>query len=109
MLDVFALCESASDLVNATCFEKFQKNRTKGQLDKKSKKSKITDAIMAEPKKFFNLSMETLLNLTGSSRAEFRRQVALAVQHLTAKKGKKQIQSTVFEINDERILRGNQN
>ena len=107
LLDVFALCESASDLINATCLEKFLNNRSRGDLDKKTKKSKITEAIMAQPKKFFNLSLERLLNLSGLTKHQLRDKIALAVQNLTAKRNKKHIQSLVFEINDERILRGN--
>ena len=64
---------------------------------------------MAEPKKFFNLSLETLLNLSGMTQSQFRDKVALAVQNLTSKKYKNRVQSTVFEVNDERILRGTKN
>ena len=106
MLDVFALCESASDLVNATCLEKYQKNRNQGHLDTSSKKSKIINAIMAQPKKFFNLSMEMLLNLSGLTKVQLRNKIALAVGTLTKKRNKNVLQSLVFEINDERILRG---
>ena len=105
-LDVFSLLESASGLVNSTTLAEFKRNRDLGNLESKPKRSKITNAIVADPKKFFNLSMDTLLVLSGLTRTQFRGKVALAVQNLTAKKYKNKIQCSVFECDDERVLRG---
>ena len=105
MIDVISLCESAAHLVGATP-QIFKKRRSKGQLTSANKIKSIVDAIMADPKKFTNFSMETLLALSGMSQAEVREAVRLAVKTLGMVKYKTKIQSLVFEIDDERVLRG---
>ena len=105
MLDVFSLCESAADLVGSTV-DVFKKRRSKGHFKTLAKSNSIVDAIMAQPKKFFNLSMETLLNLSGLNRNEFRNQLLVAVKDLGRPKYKNKIQFLVFESDDERVLRG---
>ena len=105
-LDAFSLCESAAELVGSS-LEVFKKRRSKGHFATRGKVNSIVDAIMAKPKKFLHLSMEILLNLSGLTELDFRRQLITAVTLLGSQKYKTSIQVTVFESDDERILRGN--
>ena len=104
MLDVFSLCESAADLVGPT-LEIFKKQRTKKNFGPVKIQS-VVEAIMTKPKNFLHLSMDNLLGLTGFSREELRRHVKIAVTNLMKSKAKNMVQVTVFETEDERVLRG---
>ena len=106
MLDVLSLVESSNNVGNT--MEKFLLARQRGDLEKSStKKRKILEEIMTKPKNFFNLSMETLLNLSGLSKAELKEKIRLALKNLLSKACQNLIQNLVFETDDERILRGN--
>ena len=105
MLDVFSLCESAADLVGPT-LEVFKRRRQKGHFKSLAKTKSIVDAIMANPKKFLNLSMENLLTLSGLDQNAFRNRLLVAVKDLGRPFYKNKIQFLVFESDDERVLRG---
>ena len=105
MLDAFSLCESAADHVGST-LDIFKQRRSRGNFVKASKVNSIVDVIMAKPKKFLNLSMENLLNLSGLSQNEFRVRVFNAMRDLGRPKYKNKIQVNVFETDDDRVLRG---
>ena len=104
MLDAYSLCESAADLVGPT-LEIFKARRSKKHFGAVKRQS-IVDAIMTKPKHFLHLSMDNLLGLTGFSREELRHRVGRAVTNLTNSKYKGKVQVTVFETEDERVLRG---
>lgn len=106
MIDIFALCESAAELVGPSV-EIFKNRRSRGNFTNTRKLNSIVDAIMAKPKKFLNLSMENLLVLSGFKKTELRKRIFLAVKDLGKPKYKTMIQAMVFETDDERILRGN--
>ena len=105
MLDAFSLCESAADLVGPT-MEIFKLRRSKQHFVRKAKLNAITDAIMAKPKKFLNLSLENVLSLSGLNQTVFRHHLYRAVGNLGKPKCKDLIQVTVLETDDERVLRG---
>ena len=105
MLDAFSLCESAADLVGPTV-EIFKQRRSKKHFVRTAKLNAIVDAIMAKPKKFLHLSMENLLSLSGLNQVDFRHELFRSVTSLGKPKFKNLIQVTVFETEDERILRG---
>ena len=69
MLDVFALSETACDVVGS--LEKFLADREIGNLDgprRAKKRSKMVEAIMSRPKQCFNLSLDMLMNVSGMKR-----------------------------------------
>ena len=103
MLDVFALCETVSSVVGS--LEKFLKDRERGNFTS-TKKKNIVDGIMARPKKCFNLTLEMLLNLSEMKKSDLRRRISAAVETLTKSQKKNTSQVTVFEVDDERTLRG---
>ena len=102
MLDVFSLCETVSSVVGS--LEKFLNDRKKGKKSFPStKKKNIVDGILENPKRCFNLTLDMLLNLSGMSKPDLRRRISGAVETLTKKNS---VQVTVFEVEDERTLRG---
>ena len=105
MLDAFSLCESAADLVGPTV-EIFKRRRRQKHFTSQAKLNAIVDAIMAKPKKFLHLSIENLLSLSGLNQVDFRHHLYRAVGNLGKPKSKNLIQVTVFETDDERVLRG---
>ena len=105
MLDIFSLVESSQNVADTV--EKFLLDRQKGNFERSPvKRKKIVNEIMADPKKFFNFSMETMLSLSKLSAPELREKIRLAVKNLTTKNYREIVQNLVFEIEDERILRG---
>ena len=102
MLDIFSLCETVSSVVGS--LEKFLNDRKKGKKSFPStKKKNIVDGILENPKRCFNLTLDMLLNLSGMSKPDLRRRISGAVETLTKKNS---VQVTVFEVEDERTLRG---
>ena len=105
MLDIFSLVESSQNVADTV--EKFLLDREKGNFERTSlKRKKILNEIISDPKKFFNFSMETMLSLSKLSAPELRERIRLALKNLTSKSCKELVQNLVFEIEDERILRG---
>ena len=102
-LSILSLCGSIPELVGDTV-EKFVQSRSRKNLERAGKRQKIVAAILKKPKKFFGISEDMILKFV--SKQEFGAKVRTAVKHLTDSRHSKQVETTVFEFEDERLLRG---
>ena len=80
------------------------KNESRNILKEQQSEKKIVAAILKKPKKFFGISEDMILKFM--SKQEFTAKVRVVVQSLTDSKRPSQIEATVFEFEDERLLRG---
>ena len=103
ILTVTALCRSAPDLVGETV-EVYVEKRKSRHLERGAKRTKILDAIMKKPKKFFGISEDMILKFV--SQKEFREKVRRALKNLTDWRYQNLFEETVFEFDDDRTLRG---
>ena len=103
-LSILSLCGSIPELVGDST-RKFADKRSKKHLEAAAKRKKIVAAILKKPKKFFGISEDMILKFV--TKQEFGAKVRTAVKDLTNSRFSNLVDVTVFEFEDERLLRGN--
>ena len=102
-LSILSLCGSVPELVGDST-GKFIENRSRKNLERAAKRQKILAAILKKPKRFFGISEDMILKFV--TQQEFRTNVRSALKNLTNSKCSNLTEATVFEFEDERLLRG---
>lgn len=102
-LSILSLCGSIPELVGDST-GKFVEKRRKKHLEGPAKRKKIVAVVLKKPKKFFGISEDMIFKFV--TKQEFGAKVRTAVKHLTDSRLPNLVEVTVFEFEDERLLRG---
>ena len=102
-LSILSLSGSIPELVGDSIGQ-FAEKRSKKHLEGAAKRKKIVAAILNKPKKFFGISEDMIFKFV--AKQEFGAKVRTAVKHLTDSRQPNLVEATVFEFEDERLLRG---